>query len=104
MGGLALFAFHLWTAWRIGGPSVVFDEAGYLGNARWLAGGAIWDMPESPAYASGYSLLLAPIMAIFASAGAQWRAVLVLNAALLASVFPLVALLARRVLGAKVGS
>lgn len=91
VGTVALVAFHLWASSRIGGPSVVFDEAGYLGNARWLAGGSTWAMPRSPAYAVGYPVLLAPVMAIFDGADAQWRAVLVVNAVLLASVFPLLA-------------
>lgn len=98
---LALFAFHLWASWRIGGPSVVYDEAGYLGNARWLAGGATWDMPTSPAYAAGYSLLLAPVMVVFDSPDAQWRAVLVVNAMLLASLFPVLVAVATKVLGAR---
>ena len=94
-----LVALHLWTTSRIGGPSVVFDEAGYLGNARWLAGGSRWDMPESPAYALGYSLVLAPAMALFDTATAQWRAVLVTNAVLLATVGPLLVAVCRRLLG-----
>ena len=85
----ALAAFHLWSSRRIGGPSVIFDESGYLGNARWLAGGAEWQMPQSPTYAIGYPVALAPVMAVFHTADAQWRAVLAVNAALLASVFPL---------------
>lgn len=97
---VALFAFHLWITHRITGPSVVFDEGGYLGNARWLAGGDRWDMPTSPAYAVGYPVLLTPVMAVFHSADAQWRAVLVVNAALLASVFPLLVHVFRQVLGA----
>lgn len=91
VGTVALVAFHLWVSSRIGGPSVVFDESGYLGNARWLAGGATWEMPRSPAYAVGYPVLLAPVLAIFDGADAQWRAVLAVNAVLLASVFPLLA-------------
>ncbi len=86
---LTLAAFHLWSSHRIGGPSVVFDESGYVGNARWLAGGAQWQMPRSPSYAIGYPVVLAPVMAVFHTAEAQWRAVLAVNAILLASIFPL---------------
>lgn len=100
VGWLALFVLHLWSTRGITGPSVVFDEAGYLGSARWLAGGARWDMPVSPSYAVGYPVLLAPIMALFDTAAAQWQAVLVLNAALLASVLPGLAFVLRRVIGA----
>lgn len=91
LGTVALVAFHLWASSRIGGPSVVFDESGYLGNARWMAGGSTWEMPRSPSYAVGYPVLLAPVMAVADSADTQWRAVLVINAVLLASVFPLLA-------------
>ena len=70
---------------------MVFDESGYLGNARRLAGGSTWEMPRSPGYAVGYPVLLAPVMAIVDGADAQWRAVLAVNAVLLASVFPLLA-------------
>jgi hypothetical protein len=38
VGTLALIAFHLWTSRHAPGPTVAPDEAGYLGNARWLAG------------------------------------------------------------------
>lgn len=97
---LALFVFHLWTTRHLTGPSVVFDESGYLGSARWLAGGAHWDMPTSPSYAVGYPVLLAPVMAVFHTADAQWWAVMVVNAALLASMFPLLLQVFRRALDA----
>jgi hypothetical protein len=97
-GFLLLVAVHLYASWRISGPSVVYDEAGYLGNARLLARGARWEMPLSPTYAIGYPVVLAPVMAVFASAEAQWRAVLTVNAVLLASVFPLLTAVLRRLL------
>ena len=99
IGWVAMVAFHLWLSSRIGGPSVVYDEPGYLGNARWLAGGATWEMPVSPTYAIGYPVLLAPVMAVFDTADAQWGATLAVNAVLLASVLPLAAGVLRRVLG-----
>jgi hypothetical protein len=37
-GTLALIAFHLWASRNVPGPTVALDEAGHLGNARWLAG------------------------------------------------------------------
>ncbi len=95
---------HLVASARVGHPSVVFDEAGYLGNARWLArSGAGWDMPTAPRYALGYPLVIAPVTRVFTSAGPQWRAILGVNAVLLASMVPLVAAVARRVLGAARG-
>ncbi|MEO6988351.1 MAG: hypothetical protein ABI239_06860 [Aquihabitans sp.] len=96
---VALFAFHLWSTRHLTGPSVVFDESGYLGSARWLAGGSRWDMPTSPSYAVGYPVLLAPVMAVFHTADAQWQAVMVVNAALLASLFPWMTVVFQRVLG-----
>ncbi|CAN5735092.1 hypothetical protein BH23ACT2_BH23ACT2_16040 [soil metagenome] len=98
-GTLLLVGLHLYLSWRISGPSVTFDESGYLGNARLLARNeAGWDMPISPFYAIGYPVVLAPLMVLFDSAEAQWRAVLTLNAILLASVFPLLAAVLRRLL------
>ncbi|CAN5592197.1 hypothetical protein BH24ACT4_BH24ACT4_09630 [soil metagenome] len=97
----AALIFHLVASWPVDHPSVVFDETGYLGNARWLAGaGAGWDMPTAPHYAIGYPLVLAPVTRLFTEADAQWRAILAVNAALLASLVPLLVLVARRVLGA----
>ena len=97
----AALALHLWTTSRFAHPTVTFDETGYLGNARWIAGSPTrWDMPTSPTYAVGYPLLLTPVMRLFGPAAAQWRAVMVVNSLLLASVVPLVYGFARRVLAA----
>jgi hypothetical protein len=98
---VAVALLHLWVSSPIDHPSVVFDEAGYLGNARWLAGaGAGWEMPWSPRYAVGYPLLLAPLTRIFPDPDLQWRAVQALNAVLLAMVLPLLYLVGRKVAGA----
>ncbi len=97
----AVFCLHLVHGLRVGAPTVPFDEIGYLGNARWLAGSPFrWEMPTSPFYAVGYPLVLAPFFAVFDSVAAQWRAVTVVNAALLAAMVPLGVAVARRVLGA----
>jgi hypothetical protein len=94
----ALFVVHLVLTAMVEGPTVVFDENGYLGNARALAGGfGRWEMPFAPFYASGYSVLLVPLLEVFADPDSQWRAVQVLNAALLAAVLPLVFAVLRRV-------
>ncbi|MBX3287414.1 MAG: hypothetical protein KF703_18850, partial [Actinobacteria bacterium] len=101
-GWLGLVVLHLVLSAPLTGPSVVFDEAGYLGNARWLAGsagGATWAMPTSPSYASGYSLVLAPVVALVHGPDLQWRAVLVVNALLLATVLPLLFEVLTRVVG-----
>ena len=87
---LAVFGLHLFHSLRLGGPTVSFDETGYLGNARWLSGSPDrWEMPTSPTYAIGYPLVLAPLLALVDAVGAQWRAVTVVNSALLASMVPL---------------
>lgn len=97
----AVFAIHLVHGLRVGAPTVPFDEIGYLGNARWLAGSPFrWEMPTSPFYAVGYPLVLAPFFAVIDGAAAQWRVVTVVNAALLAAMVPLGVAVARRVLGA----
>lgn len=98
---LAALALHLWMTSRFAHPTVTFDETGSLGNARWLAGSSTrWDMPTSPTYAVGYPLLIAPLMALFDTAAAQWRAVMIVNSVLLASVVPLAYGFGRRVLAA----
>ena len=53
---MALVVIHLWSSAHVSDPTIVFDENGYLGNARWLAGGSTWEMPFAPAYSSAYSL------------------------------------------------
>lgn len=98
VGTLVLFAAQLWITSHVDAPTVVFDENGYLGNARWLAGGAPWDMPFAPTYAAGYSLLITPVMAVVHAPADRWQAILVINALLLCSVFPLVVAVLERVL------
>ena len=96
-GTFACFVLHLWLSSHVDAPAVVFDENGYLGTARLIAGGSAWDMPFAPAYAIGYSVVIAPAMAVFHTADAQWQAVLVVNAILLAAVFPLLVAVLERV-------
>ncbi len=102
VASVGTFAFHVWASSGVLGPTVAFDEPGYLGNARWLAGaGAGWEMPTSPRYAVGYPLVLAPLTRLFPDPEVQWRAVLTVNAALLAAVLPLLYLVCRRLLNAR---
>lgn len=96
VGTASLLVLHLLLSRQIPWPSVVFDEAGYLGNARWLAGDRTWPMPFSPAYASGYPALLAPWFAVTDDPELQLRGALALNAVLLASLFPVLVALGRR--------
>ena len=93
---LAAFVVRAAFALDRTGPVVLADEAGYLGNARLLSGGVELAMGASPFYRSGYSLLLAPLLALDLDPTLTYRAVLVLNAALAASMIPLVHLLLTR--------
>ncbi|MEZ5373025.1 MAG: hypothetical protein R2704_09845 [Microthrixaceae bacterium] len=99
-GWVLIFGAHLLLSARIPAPTVVFDEIGYLGNARALAGGAGWQMPFAPFYSAGYSVLLAPAFAVVGSASGQWMVVRLVNAALLACLFPGLAVTLRRLLSA----
>lgn len=81
------------------GPVVVADEVGYVTNARVLAGGVSGQMRDAPFYRGGYSLLLTPLVGVIHSPEAAYRGVLVLNAALAASVAPLLFLLLTRHFG-----
>ena len=109
----ALVVGHLLLQGPASGP-FVYDEAGFLGNARLLSGNDnTWIMHAGPYYRFGYSLLLAPLFRFFSDPGEVYEAMNVLNAVLLSSVFPLVYMYLRRVhdagvvpalVGAAVGS
>jgi len=71
------------------GPLVVADEAGYLMNARALTGGVRGQLEAAPFYRGGYSLLIAPLVAIFSDPVTAYRLILVLNVVLAAAVAPL---------------
>src|SRR5690606_37347726 len=58
------FAIRLKLATTVGGPILTDDGAGYLGNARWLAGVSTPDFTYSNAYGLGYPVLLAPFYAV----------------------------------------
>ncbi|MEJ7584118.1 MAG: hypothetical protein WKF43_08515 [Acidimicrobiales bacterium] len=79
---------------RHDGPFIT-DEAGYLGNARWLADGGSWLMDTSPYYRWGYSVLLTPIEWLSDDPGSRFQIVHGLNLVLVASVFPLLYALLR---------
>lgn len=95
-GTLALFAARLVLSLIRTGPVLVADEIGYLTNARVLAGGLPGQLEQAPFYRGGYSLLIAPLVNLGASPSFTYHLVLVLNAALAASVFPLLYLLLTR--------
>lgn len=104
-GWLALLAVHMWIAWGVTGPIVLQDESGYLGNARWLVGASpVSEMGEQPMYGWGYSVVIAPLVALIDDPALLYRAVQVVNALLLASLLPLLWLVLRRIGGIEPGA
>lgn len=95
-GTFVLFAARLILSLIRTGPVLVADEIGYLTNARVLAGGLSGQLEQAPFYRGGYSLLIAPLIELGASPTFTYHLVLALNAALAASVFPLLYLLLTR--------
>jgi hypothetical protein len=96
---LLLFAARALLSLIRSGPVLVADEMGYLGNARALVGGIDAQMQLAPFYRGGYSLLIAPLLELSSSPTTQYHLVLLLNAALAASVLPLLYLLLSRFAG-----
>jgi hypothetical protein len=96
LGTLVLFAARVALSLIRTGPIVVADEMGYLGNARAIVGHIGAQMELAPFYRAGYSLLLAPLIAAGGSPTFTYHLVLILNALLVASVFPLLYLLLTR--------
>jgi hypothetical protein len=95
-GTLVLFAARLLLSLIRTGPVLVADEIGYLTNARVLAGGLPGQLEQAPFYRGGYSLLIAPLVNLSSDPSFVYHLVLILNAALAASVFPLLYLLLTR--------
>lgn len=95
-GTFTLFAARVVLSLIRTGPVLVADEIGYLTNARVIVGGVPGQLTEAPFYRAGYSLLIAPLAALDSNPTLAYRLVLVLNAALAASVFPLLYLLLTR--------
>jgi hypothetical protein len=98
-GTAVLFGLRVVLSLIRTGPVLVADEAGYLTNARVLAGGLPGQLEIAPFYRGGYSLLIAPLINISSDPAVVYDLVLVFNAALAASIFPLLYLLLRRFLG-----
>jgi hypothetical protein len=96
LGTLALFAARVILSLIRTGPVLVADEIGYLANARAIAGGIGGQMELAPFYRGGYSLLIVPLINLSSDPSVVYHLVLVLNAALAASVFPLLYLLLTR--------
>ncbi len=91
------FAVHLSLALRMRVPFIHPDEAGYLGNARYLVDGF---GRTGEGYASGYSLLITPGALLSRDPATAYHWALVVNALLAASVPLLAYALARKVVPA----
>jgi hypothetical protein len=95
-GFLLLLCVRLALSLPWSGPVIVADEIGYLTNARVLGGGLPAAMDGAPFYRGGSSLLVAPLFRLSEDPEVVYRLALVVNAALSASLFPLLyALLTR---------
>ena len=95
-GTFVLFAVRLVVSLIRTGPVLVADEVGYLTNARVLTGGIAGQLERTPFYRGGYSLLISPVVGLVSDPTVAYHLILVLNAALAASVFPLLYLLLTR--------
>jgi len=100
-GTLALFLLRFALSLIRTGPVLVADEIGYLTNARVLDGGLPGQLELAPFYRGGYSLLIAPLLELGGSPSLTYHLILVLNALLAASVFPLLYLLLTRFAGVR---
>jgi hypothetical protein len=96
VGTAALLALRVGLSLVRTGPLIVADEVGYLTNARLLAGGIAGQMSTAPFSRGGYSILLAPLLALDGNPATSYRLVLILNALLAASLGPLLYLLLTR--------
>ncbi|MDX6676916.1 MAG: hypothetical protein QOE31_968, partial [Solirubrobacteraceae bacterium] len=96
VGTALLLGLRLAISLARSGPVIMADEAGYLLNARILAGGMPGEMGSSPFYRGGYSLLVAPILSLGGDPVLSYHAVLALNAVLAASLVPLLYVLLTR--------
>lgn len=76
--------------------TVLPDEAGYLGNARWLVGGPSWPMGQAPRYGIGASLAYVPAVLLGQDARSVVAGAGEVNAIVLAFLAPLLAATARR--------
>jgi hypothetical protein len=102
-------AAYLALSWTHRAPMVYADEAGTLGNARWLAGGPTWWIGganqsflgiETSSSRLGYEMLIAPVFALVHSPVAIYRVVMAVNAVLCAVLAGLLYLIARKVVQA----
>jgi hypothetical protein len=83
---LGLVLIHLLLGLPAQQPTVLSDELGYLGNARYLAGTAhLPNMEGTQLYHFGYSLVLLPAFWLFSNPVSTYQAVIAVNAFLASS-------------------
>jgi hypothetical protein len=82
-------ALRVWFSRMQTVPLADPDESAYLIAARVLAGGPATDFSYSTMYQGGYPLLLTPVYWFTSSPVAVYRAVLMVNAAVSATLMPL---------------
>lgn len=82
------------------GPLNFPDEPGMLGHPGWFLGDApLLQMGETGYYPFGYSLFLVAPFAVLSDPAALYTAAMVVNAFLLAALFPLLYVVLRRIMG-----
>lgn len=86
---VGLVVVHLALQGRVEGPWLP-DEVAYLSGAETLTGGSPALLHDLPYYRWGYSVVLAPLEALPVGSAGRFWAVTVVNAVLLAAVYPLV--------------
>jgi hypothetical protein len=87
---------HLLFLWGNRGPVLYQDALGYLGNARFLAGGTPPHFDGTGYYNVGYSLLLVPIYWVTQQSGIVWAAAVLINVFLAVAILLPSYFLARR--------
>jgi hypothetical protein len=96
VGWLAEFGLRLWFSRAQTVPLANPDESAYLIAARVLAGGPATDFSYSTLYQGGYPLLITPVYWFTSNAVTVYHAVLVINAAISATLMPLAYVAGRR--------
>jgi hypothetical protein len=96
VGWLAQAGLRAWFSRAQTVPLDNPDETAYLVAARFLAGGPAADFSGATLYRGGYPLLITPVYWFTSSPAAVYHAVLLINAAVSATVMPLGYLVCRR--------
>ncbi len=95
-GWLVQAGLRAWFSRMQGMPLANPDETAYLIAARVLAGGPGADLSGSTLYQGGYPLLITPVYWFTSNPGTVYHAVMIVNAAVSATVLPLGYLICRR--------